>query len=135
MQALLAFQAGLPVAGVFWLSLVASLVGLAGAKLYYVLGPLVKGDLPTGLSMLTGGMCIQGFVLGAVATLVIGAPVADLALGPLLDVTAPALLFGMTIGRFGCLLGGCCAGRPTASRWGVWLSDRRLGMRGSRTNC
>lgn len=128
-QALLASQAGLPVERVFWLSLVASLVGVAGAKLYYVVGQLVAGDPPRRLSLLTGGMCIQGFVLGAIATLLIGAPVADLVVAPLLDVTAPPLLFGMTIGRFGCLLGGCCAGRPTASRWGVWSSDRRLGMR------
>ena len=128
-QALLASHAELPVSRVFWLSLVACLVGVAGAKLYYVVGHLVKGDLRIGLSMLTGGMCIQGFVLGAIATLVIGAPAADLGVLPLLDVTTPGLLFGMTIGRFGCLLGGCCAGRPTASRWGVWSSDRKLGMR------
>ena len=128
-QSLLASHAGLPASRVFWLSLVACLVGVAGAKLYYVVGHLVKGDLRTGLSMLTGGMCIQGFVLGAIATLVIGAPVADVGVLPLLDVTAPALLFGMTIGRFGCLLGGCCAGRATASRWGLWSSDRQLGMR------
>jgi len=25
-------------------------------------------------------------------------------------------------------LGGCCVGRPTASRWGLWASDRRLGL-------
>jgi len=49
--------------------------------------------------------------------------------GPVLDVTAPGLLLGMMVGRFGCLLGGCCAGRPTSSRWGVWSSDRRLGVR------
>ncbi|WP_341252276.1 prolipoprotein diacylglyceryl transferase family protein [Euzebya pacifica] len=74
-------------------------------------------------------MCIQGFVIAAIATVLVGAPLAGLAVLTLLDVTAPALLFGMTIGRVGCLLGGCCVGRPTASRWGMWSSDRRLGMR------
>ena len=49
--------------------------------------------------------------------------------GPVLDVTAPGLLLGMMVGRFGCLLGGCCAGRPTSSRWGVWSSDRSVGVR------
>ena len=128
-QGVLASNAGLPAARILLVSLVACLVGVVGAKLYYVAGHAVKGDLRTGLDLLTGGMCIQGFVIGNVATLLVGASVADVSVGPLLDVTAPGLLFGMTIGRFGCLLGGCCAGRPTASRWGVWSSDRRLGMR------
>jgi phosphatidylglycerol---prolipoprotein diacylglyceryl transferase len=43
--------------------------------------------------------------------------------------SAPGLLLGVTVGRFGCLLGGCCAGRPTCSRWGIWSSNRRLGVR------
>lgn len=47
----------------------------------------------------------------------------------LLDITAPGLLAGMTLGRFGCFFGGRCAGRPTSSRWGLWSSDRRLGLR------
>jgi Prolipoprotein diacylglyceryl transferase len=41
----------------------------------------------------------------------------------------PALLIGMGIGRHGCFWAGCCTGRPTASRWGIWSSDRRLGCR------
>jgi len=126
-QALLAAHAGLPVTRVLLVSLVASVVGLVGAKLYYLTGRYLGGRrLP---SLLTGGMCIQGFVLGAIGALVVGAWVVDVPVGALLDVTAPGLLFGMTIGRFGCFLGGCCAGRPTASRWGLWSSDRHLGMR------
>jgi phosphatidylglycerol:prolipoprotein diacylglycerol transferase len=35
----------------------------------------------------------------------------------------------MAIGRIGCFLSGCCTGRPTASRWGLWSSDRRLAIR------
>ncbi len=44
-------------------------------------------------------------------------------------MTAPGLMFGMAVGRYGCFFGGCCAGRPTASRWGLWSSDRRVGVR------
>ena len=79
--------------------------------------------------MLTVGMCIQGFVLGAIGSLVVGALVAGIPVGRLLDVTAPGLLFAMAIGRWGCFLGGCCAGRPSASRWALWSSDKRLGTR------
>lgn len=129
LQGVLANRTGLPVGRVLLLSAAASVIGLAGAKFYYVIGHLIKGDLGRGLALLTGGMCIQGFVLGAVATLVIGAAVSGIGIGRLLDVTAPGLMFGMTIGRFGCFFGGCCAGRATASRWGLWSSDRKLGMR------
>ncbi|HJU01278.1 MAG TPA: prolipoprotein diacylglyceryl transferase family protein [Actinomycetes bacterium] len=125
-QALLAARSHLPVSRVLLVSLVACLVGLVGAKLYYLTGHWLRGRRP---SLLTAGMCIQGFVLGAIGTLVIGAWATGMPVGAVLDVTAPGLLFGMTIGRFGCFFGGCCAGRPTASRWGLWSSDRRLGMR------
>ena len=80
-------------------------------------------------AVLTAGLCIQGFVAGAVGALVVGAFVAGVPVGTLLDVTAPGLFLGMTIGRFGCFFGGCCVGRPTASRWGLWSSDQRLGVR------
>ena len=126
-QAFLAARAGLPVVPVLLVSLLASLIGLVGAKLYYATGHYINGD--RGALTLVSGTCIQGFVLGAVATLVVGAPAAGVPNGALLDVTAPGLMFGMAIGRWGCFLGGCCAGRPTSSRWGLWSSDRRIGVR------
>jgi phosphatidylglycerol:prolipoprotein diacylglycerol transferase len=49
--------------------------------------------------------------------------------GPLLDASAPGLFFGLAIGRIGCFVAGCCGGRPTPSRWGLWSSDQRVGMR------
>jgi len=33
----------------------------------------------------------------------------------------------MAVGRVGCFFAGCCGGPPTASRWGVWSSDQRVG--------
>src|SRR5260370_36366136 len=49
--------------------------------------------------------------------------------GVFLDVTAPGLLVAMAVGRVGCFFVGCCGGPPTASRWGVWSSDQRVGAR------
>ncbi|MHB8273201.1 MAG: prolipoprotein diacylglyceryl transferase family protein [Dermatophilaceae bacterium] len=123
-QSLLAQRLGLAVQRLLPLSLVTCLLGLLGAKVYFLAThPRERRTL------LTPGMSIQGFVLVAVATLLGGSLLLGLPPGPVLDSTAPGLLFGMMVGRFGCLLGGCCAGRPTSSRWGVWSSDRRLGVR------
>lgn len=123
-QSLLAPRLGLPVQSLLALSLVACVLGLLGAKAYFLL------NHPRGRrSFLTPGMSVQGFVLVAVAVLLGGAWALDLSPGAVLDATAPSLLLGMMVGRLGCLLGGCCAGRPTSSRWGVWSSDRRMGVR------
>lgn len=128
-QAALAAHAHLPVASVLGVSFIACVVGLIGAKAYYMTGHLITGDYHGFRSLVIGGMCIQGFVLGAIGALVVGAHLSGVPVGPVLDATAPGLLFAMTIGRFGCFFGGCCAGRPTSSRWGLWSSDRRLGVR------
>ena len=49
--------------------------------------------------------------------------------GVFLDATAPGLLLAMAVGRIGCFFVGCCGGPLTASRWGVWSSDQRVGAR------
>lgn len=124
MQWALASSAGLPALRLLVLSVIACLVGLAGAKVYsYFLTP--RGNR----RLLTAGLCIQGFVLAAIGTIVLGSALLDIPVLPMLDVSAPGLLFGMAIGRVGCFLGGCCAGRPTASRWGLWSTDRSIGLR------
>lgn len=102
-------------------SLAAVAAGAVGGKLWYIaVHRGAKRD----------GYCIQGFIAGAavvvVAVALAGAGVPG---GVFLSVTAPAVLIGMAIGRPGCFWAGCCTGRPTASRWGIWSSDRRLGCR------
>ena len=134
-QVLLATHVHLDATRIVALSLAASLVGLVGAKFYYLAGHyLMRRFLPAHRNderpaVVTAGLCIQGFVAGAVVTLVVGALVTGISAGALLDVTVPGLFLGMTIGRFGCFFGGCCVGRPTASRFGLWSSDQRLGVR------
>lgn len=124
LQFLLAAVRHLPAGRLLLWSLLACLLGLIGAKVYYLAThPQERGD------PLRAGMSVQGFVLAAIGVLLVGGWVSGIPLGPMLDVTAPGLLFGLMIGRVGCFYGGCCAGRPTASRWGVWSSDRRVGVR------
>lgn len=103
------------------LSLVAALAGGVGAKAWYVFLDRKRGRW--------NGWCIQGFVAALVPVLLIGAPLIDVPVGHFLDLSTPALFLGMAIGRLGCILGGCCGGRPTCSRLGVWISDQRIGVR------
>ena len=103
-------------------SLVAAVAGLAGAKLWYAV-------LHPGESLLKGGWAVDGFLVTAPLVAIAGLVALDLPIGAYLDATAPGLFFAVAIGRLGCFLTGCCAGRLTASRRGIWSSDRRVGAR------
>ena len=102
-------------------SVIAIVAGVVGGKGWYV--AVHRGKK-------FDGWCIQGFVAGA-AVVVAAAALAGpgIPAGAFLAAAAPALLIGMGIGRLGCFWAGCCTGRPTAARWGIWSSDRRLGCR------
>ena len=123
-QAMLVARAHLEVGAVLVVSLVASAAGLVGAKAWYL-----TLHQRTWRAVTSEGMCIQGFLVGAVLVGTAALTFAHLPVGTFLDATAPGLFFGMAIGRHGCFFGGCCAGRATASRWGMWASDRRVGVR------
>ncbi|MBK5287210.1 MAG: prolipoprotein diacylglyceryl transferase [Acidimicrobiia bacterium] len=77
----------------------------------------------------SGGLCIQGALLGAL-TIGVGGVVA-IGDPPLyfLDALMPGLFVGMAIARVGCLCAGCCAGRPTESPWALWSYSGRAGER------
>ena len=102
-------------------SLSAVAAGVVGAKAWYM---VVHRD-----EHRRDGWCIQGLVSGVAVVGVASAAAVGVPVGTFLDVTAPGLLFGMAVGRVGCFFAGCCYGRPTSSRWGIWSSDRRLGVR------
>ncbi len=103
-------------------SLLAITSGLAGAKLWYK-------ALHPDESLIRGGWAVDGFLVVAPVTAVAAMLVLGVPLGAFLDASTPGLFFAVAIGRVGCFLTGCCAGRVTTSRWGVWSSDRRVGAR------
>jgi phosphatidylglycerol:prolipoprotein diacylglycerol transferase len=106
-----------------WLavSLGSIVVGIAGAKVWYI--ALYRREH----SM--NGWCIQGFITGAILTALVLLVTLDVPIGVFLDVITPGLLVAMAVGRVGCFFAGCCGGPPTASLWGVWSSDQRVGAR------
>ncbi len=108
--------------GPWWtVSLVAIAVGIAGAKVWFIVLHRREHRIE--------GWCIQGFIASAPLAAAILLVVLHVSAGVFLDATAPGLLVAMAVGRLGCFFAGCCGGPPTASRWGVWSSDQRVGAR------
>lgn len=105
-------------------SALATLVGYLSAKAWYMRLHHVRLA-----GFVSAGTCIQGFLLGAAATAGTLALATGVPVGLLADATAPGVLLAMALGRLGCWSGGCCAGRPTASRWGLTSSDRCIRVR------
>jgi len=121
-QAVLLGRAHLPAGHGLIVSLYVVAGGLAGAKVYYI---AVNGGRRF------DGWCVQGSVLGGAVTAGAVDALGGLGMpaGAYLASAALGLLAGMAIGRPGCFWAGCCVGRPTAARWGIWSSDRRIGSR------
>lgn len=106
------------------INVVAAAAGLIGAKLRYIsLHPRTWREAPG------EGWAVGGFLIVMPLTALAGMLLFAMPIGLFLDAGAPALFVGVAIGRIGCFLTGCCAGRCTSSRWGVWSSDRRVGAR------
>ena len=75
------------------------------------------------------GWAVQGFLAGFVVVAVSLLLASGTSVGAYLDTAAPGLFTGLAIGRVGCFFAGCCSGRPTTSRAGLWSSDQRVGTR------
>jgi phosphatidylglycerol:prolipoprotein diacylglycerol transferase len=66
-----------------------------------------------------GGLVYYGGLIGASLAGVLFAALKKLPLWTLADIVAPSIALGSFFGRWGCLLNGCCYGRPTTMPWGI----------------
>lgn len=72
-----------------------------------------------------GGASMYGGLLLALALSLVLLPGLGIGFASFWDVSAFTMLVGSTVTRFGCLLNGCCSGRPTRGWLGVRLADYR----------
>jgi phosphatidylglycerol---prolipoprotein diacylglyceryl transferase len=70
-----------------------------------------------------GGFVFYGGFIGALVFVIIFNKFTKKFNANLLWALLPALAFGHGIGRIGCLLAGCCFGKPTNLFWGIYLHD------------
>lgn len=102
---------------VFW----AVLGGIAGARIFFVLmnWDIFAADLKEVVMLQRGGLAWQG---GLILGTAIGAGficIKKLPFRLMLDLLAPYLALGQSIGRVGCFLNGCCYGKEVS--WGVYF--------------
>jgi phosphatidylglycerol---prolipoprotein diacylglyceryl transferase len=129
-----AHAAGIDAFRVFVATFVLIVLGLLGARLFFVFShwQFYRGNYGQIWNRNAGGAALYG---GLLVVLPLSLPllaVLHLPVGAFWDVTAFTLLLTMIFGRIGCLMNGCCAGRPSTG-WlglhlpnhaGVW--DRRI---------
>ena len=72
-----------------------------------------------------GGMAQYGGILIAVPLSVPLLAALRLPFGAFWDIGGFTILTGMIFTRFGCLMNGCCSGRPSTGWWTMNLPDRR----------
>jgi len=65
------------------------------------------------------GLVYYGGLIGASLACIIFARLKKLPLWRLADVLAPSIALGSFFGRWGCLMNGCCYGKPTTLPWGI----------------
>lgn len=118
---------GLDSARVFVATLILLVPALVGARLLYVASHWETYRLePTRIWRRSeGGAAMYG---GLPLSLIVSIPLLrllQLSFGAFWDVATFTILIGMIFTRMGCLLNGCCGGRPTEGRFALYLPDHR----------
>jgi phosphatidylglycerol:prolipoprotein diacylglycerol transferase len=75
------------------------------------------------LSLVRAGGVFYGGLIAALAVAIWLVRRYDLRLWTTADLFAPGIALGHVIGRFGCLLAGCCYGRPTSVPWAITFTN------------
>jgi phosphatidylglycerol:prolipoprotein diacylglycerol transferase len=118
-------KAGLDGARVMDLGIYLIIAALVGAKVMLIFTDFsaFKADPREFLSLVRAGGVFYG---GLIAAVIVGFSLASrykLPLWRTADAIAPGIALGHVVGRFGCLMAGCCYGRPTDVPWAITFTD------------
>jgi phosphatidylglycerol:prolipoprotein diacylglycerol transferase len=101
--------------------------GIIGARFVYVTTywreEFASQPLSEIFKIYHGGLVFYGGFIGAAATGIIYILWKKMPLWKTLDVLAPSVALGSVFGRVGCLLNGCCYGRPTDLPWAITFTN------------
>ena len=116
-------RAGLPAESIMDLGPCLLLGTLIGARALYVVSYWQEQFAPKPwwevFMIHHGGLVYYGGLIGASLSFILYARWKSLPLWPMADVLAPGIALGQAIGRLGCLMNGCCYGKPTSLPWAI----------------
>jgi phosphatidylglycerol:prolipoprotein diacylglycerol transferase len=103
------------------LALYCLIAGVVGARVFYVVHHFDKLERPLAsmFAVWQGGLEFYGGVIFAIPVIVLYSRRHKLPIRQSLDIMAIVLMLGLSFGRLGCFLNGCCFGKPTELPWAV----------------
>jgi phosphatidylglycerol:prolipoprotein diacylglycerol transferase len=118
-------RAGVDPARIMDLGIYLIIAALVGAKLTLVIVDFnyFRASPRELFSLVRAAGVFYGGLLAAFATGVWLVGRYKLPLWTTADLVAPGIALGHVIGRFGCLLAGCCYGKPTGVPWAITFTD------------
>ena len=66
-----------------------------------------------------GGLVFYGGLIGSTVASILYIRLKQLPFWKMADIMAPSIALGYVFGRMGCLLNGCCYGRPCSLPWAI----------------
>lgn len=125
MAVIRARRAGLDAAKVMDFGIYLIIAALVGAKLMLVVVDFsyFRQNPRELLSLARAGGVFYGGLIAAVAVGLLLVRKYKLEIWATGDLMAPGIALGHVIGRIGCLLAGCCYGRPTLVPWAITFTD------------
>ena len=118
-------RAGLDATKVMDLGIYLIIAALVGAKvmLIFVDYQQFRTNPAELLSLVRVGGVFYGGLIAAFITGLLLVRRYQLPIWTTADLIAPGIALGHVVGRFGCLLAGCCFGRPTDVPWAITFTD------------
>ncbi|MBM3749869.1 MAG: prolipoprotein diacylglyceryl transferase [Acidimicrobiia bacterium] len=118
-------KAGVDPARVMDLGIYLIIAALVGAKLMLIAvdWDYFRQQPRELLSLVRAGGVFYGGLIGAVLVGLVLVRRYKLNVWATGDLMAPGIALGHVVGRFGCLLAGCCYGRPTDAAWGITFTN------------
>jgi phosphatidylglycerol:prolipoprotein diacylglycerol transferase len=111
---------GIPAQNIFDLGLYILVSAFLGARIFHFFQHLEDySSFWEVFRVWEGGLSYYGGFISAFIVSIIYLQINKLSIERYLDILGPSMILGLSIGRVGCFLAGCCFGKETSLPWGI----------------